>query len=49
MAVTGKVALLHENVDKLRNQYVNYRRTKFMDNSNPFLKDSQQKDGKHFK
>ncbi|CAG8539039.1 11527_t:CDS:2 [Diversispora eburnea] len=44
MAVTGKVALLHENVEKLRNQYLNYRRTKFMDNINPFLKDSQRKD-----
>ncbi|CAG8520172.1 10077_t:CDS:2 [Acaulospora colombiana] len=37
MAITGKVALLHENVEKLRNQYLNYRRAKLLDNSNPFL------------
>ncbi|CAG8495154.1 5085_t:CDS:2 [Acaulospora morrowiae] len=43
MAVTGKVALLHENVEKLRNQYLNYRRTKFLDNINPFVGQDAQK------
>jgi hypothetical protein len=36
MAITGKVATLHEEMDKLREKYFKFRRVYFHDNSNPF-------------
>ncbi|CAG8621059.1 8808_t:CDS:10, partial [Funneliformis mosseae] len=36
MAVTGKVATLHEDIENLREKYLNFRRVHFHDNSNPF-------------
>ena len=36
MAITGKVATLHEEMDKLREKYLKFRRVHFHDNSNPF-------------
>ena len=36
MAITGKVATLHEEMDKLREKYLKFRRVYFSDNSNPF-------------
>ncbi|PKC63749.1 hypothetical protein RhiirA1_463341 [Rhizophagus irregularis] len=36
MVITGKVATLHEEMDKLREKYLRFRRTYSHDNSNPF-------------
>ncbi|CAG8557219.1 12204_t:CDS:10, partial [Dentiscutata heterogama] len=45
MAITGKVALLHEGIEKLRQKYLNYRRNVLQDNVNPFdRQDSRLKD-----
>ncbi|CAG8459677.1 25933_t:CDS:10 [Gigaspora rosea] len=45
MAITGKVALLHESVEKLRQKYLTYRRNTLRDNINPFdRQDSRLKD-----
>ncbi|CAG8655992.1 26339_t:CDS:10 [Gigaspora margarita] len=45
MAITGKVALLHESVEKLRQKYLTYRRNALQDNINPFdRQDSRLKD-----
>ncbi|CAG8543912.1 8550_t:CDS:2 [Paraglomus brasilianum] len=37
MVVTGKIASLHEAVDQLRKEYLEYRRIRFGDTHNPFI------------
>ncbi|CAG8451220.1 6543_t:CDS:2 [Paraglomus occultum] len=37
MVVTGKIASLHEAVDQLRKDYLEYRRIRFGDTHNPFI------------
>lgn len=34
--MTGKVALMHESVEKLRQKYLNYMQTNYLDQTDPF-------------
>jgi hypothetical protein len=36
MVITGRVATLHEEMDKFREKYLKFRRIHFHDNSSPF-------------
>lgn len=42
MSVAGKVAFLHENVEKLKQKYLNFMKTNFLEDTNPFTQQNQQ-------